>query len=188
MHFLNVFKIGLLLITSEALTLESNQFGNKPNIDELVFDSSSSWFKNKRHENITQRAAEPRKVKSLNAENAKFLEKTVQNIIQIDKLSKENMQQFNSLNKCNKRLRALESELNNINSDIELITRANMNMKTPRYATRNYSKNGPSYGKVKQTKKAIHSDVQLPSASAGSPFFHSSLMNDIRKNFVNYLK
>ena len=108
------------------------------------------------------------------------LERTLQNVVRIDQVAKENQKQTQKLNDCNARLSLLKSELTGGVSDM---TATDMNrvasLKTPRYAdipVYNMDNSGSLW-------------LSASASSASSPLFaNSQIMQDIRKHFVNYLK
>jgi len=176
----------------------------KKNMNLLIFICLNSFLsvsainksQNKLDELIFNRSTFTRPRKSSSAEvvqSEKDLDQTIQNIIQIDTLSKESVKQFELINDCATKLKSLEIELDLVNTQVNDISQIS---KTPRYATPAKPLTESNSGRVtmnlvqsvKQTRARTPTMLLSPTSAARSNFYYSQTLLDIRNHFINHLK
>lgn len=193
--FVLILGVFVTTVQHQLPTALASSAANVTNLDELIF-----WPKQERNasqqkkERLNSKRTRARKrTASTDRQERQELDETIKNIINIDRLSKENVNQFKLINECNARLRMLETELNTINSDIQQISKDRP--KTARYVSSGVTRPMTRANENKEKKVRVEAKVvpklavqELMPSSASSRFYNSHMMQKIRKEFINYLK
>jgi hypothetical protein len=174
----------LICLIAKANRTNSN---NNNKLEEIIFDRASFILPTIQHKKSPESPSQ----------NERDLDQTIQNMLQIDTLSKESLKQFELINDCTTRLSTLEAELDLVTAQVSDITKIS---KTPRYAAASAktAKANTNVGRVTYNlvQNAKQQEVNSPrprtplptSSAARSSFFHSQTMQDIRNHFINHLK